>query len=55
MVAKKRAAKKTATKRITEKKTGETYSSRTAMRKHEKSEGAAERKKEYGTSKGGKR
>lgn len=39
--------KKTASK-IVEKKTGERYKSKTAMRKHEKSESKAERMKEYG-------
>jgi hypothetical protein len=33
-----------------EKKTGERYSSKTAMKKHEKKETPAMRKKEYGTS-----
>jgi len=33
-----------------EKKTGEKYSSRSAMLKHEKKESPAMRKKEYGTS-----
>lgn len=31
-----------------EKKTGERYASKTAMKKHEKSEGKAERVREYG-------
>lgn len=39
------AAKK---KSIIEKSTGEKYSSRAAMKKHEKSESKAERIKEYG-------
>lgn len=47
-------AKKTS-KSITEKKTGEKYSSRSAMRKHEKGEGASERKKEYGGKAKGKK
>jgi len=37
-----------ATKKIIEKKTGETYSSKKAMMKHEKGESKAEMKKEYG-------
>lgn len=45
------AAKKAA-KPVVEKKTGEKYSSRSAMRTHEKSEGKAERKREYGGKKG---
>ena len=45
------AAKKAA-KPVMEKKTGEKYSSRSAMRTHEKSEGKAERKREYGGKKG---
>ena len=47
MPAKKRATKK----KITEKKTGESYASRGAMRKHERGEGASERKREYGSAK----
>lgn len=39
------AAKK---KMIVEKKTGEKYASKAAMKKHEKSESKAERLKEYG-------
>lgn len=35
-------------KPIMEKRTGEKYASKSAMRKHEKSEGNAERMKEYG-------
>ena len=37
-----------ATKKITEKKTGEKYTSKAAMMKHEKGESKAEMKKEYG-------
>lgn len=36
------------TKKITEKKTGEKYTSKAAMMKHEKGESKAEMKKEYG-------
>jgi hypothetical protein len=36
-------------KTITEKMTGEKYASKSAMRKHEKAEGPAMRKKEYGS------
>jgi hypothetical protein len=36
-------------KKIVEKGTGEKYVSKSAMRKHEKSEGPAMRKKEYGS------
>jgi hypothetical protein len=50
VVAKKPAPKKP----VVEKKTGERYASRSAMRKHEKSESAAERKKEYGGKKRGR-
>mgnify|MGYP006293867697 CR=1 FL=1 len=35
-------------KMIVEKKTGEKYASKAAMRKHEKSEGKSERAREYG-------
>jgi hypothetical protein len=42
-------------KMMTEKSTGEKYASKAAMMKHEKSESMAERKKEYGSMKGGKR
>lgn len=45
------AAKKAPTRRVVEKKTGERYASKAAMRKHEKSEGASERKREYGAAK----
>lgn len=38
-------------KPITEKKTGEKYASKAAKAKHEKSEGAKERMKEYGPKK----
>lgn len=38
---------------VVEKKTGEKYASKGAMKKHEKSEGKSERMKEYG--KGGRR
>lgn len=38
-------------KKVVEKKTGESYKSKAAMKKHEKSEGAAERKREYGRAK----
>jgi hypothetical protein len=41
-----------AIKKIVEKKTGEKYTSKEAMMKHEKSESKAEMKKEYGKSKG---
>jgi hypothetical protein len=37
-----------ATKKITEKKTGEKYTSKAAMMKHEKKESKAEQMKEYG-------
>lgn len=37
-----------ATKKIVEKKTGEKYTSKSAMMKHEKGESKAEMKKEYG-------
>jgi hypothetical protein len=37
---------------IKEKKTGETYGSKAAEIKHEKSEGKMERMKEYGSMKG---
>lgn len=52
-MAVKKAAKKAAPAKraVMEKKTGERYASKAAMRKHEKSEGAAERKREYGTAK----
>jgi hypothetical protein len=40
-----------ATKKITEKKTGEKYASKKAMMKHEKGESKAEMKKEYGKPK----
>ena len=39
-------------KKIVEKKTGEKYTSKAAMMKHEKSESKAEMKKEYGKPKG---
>lgn len=42
------AAKKPAKKGFVEKSTGEKYSSKAAMKKHEKSESKAERIKEYG-------
>ena len=45
----KRDMKKKPMKMITEKKTGEKYKSKTAMRAHEKSESKAMRAKEYGT------
>lgn len=38
-------------KMITEKKTGEKYASKSAMMKHEKSEGKKERMMEYGSPK----
>lgn len=41
-----------AKKPVVEKKTGEKYSSKSAMRTHEKSESKAERKREYGSKKG---
>ena len=37
-----------ATKKVTEKKTGEKYASKAAMMKHEKKESKAEQMKEYG-------
>jgi hypothetical protein len=40
-------------KGIVEKRTGERYASKAAMMKHEKSESAADRKREYGSSKKG--
>jgi len=40
-----------ATKKITEKKTGEKYASKSAKAKHEKNESKAEMKKEYGKPK----
>lgn len=40
-----------AKKMITEKKTGEKYASKSAMMKHEKSEGSKEMMKEYGAKK----
>ena len=40
-----------AKKKIVEKKTGEKYTSKVAMMKHEKSESKAEMKKEYGKPK----
>ena len=43
------AAKKA--KPFMEKKTGEKYASKSAMRKHERGEGKAERKREYGSKK----
>lgn len=43
-----RDMKKKPMKMITEKKTGEKYKSKAAMMKHEKSEPASMRKKEYG-------
>lgn len=56
MAAAKRPVKKAAVKkRVTEKGTGERYVSRAAMMKHEKSEPAADRKREYGSSKKGKK
>jgi len=47
----KRTPKKAAPRKVVEKKTGERYASKAAMRRHEKSEGAAERKREYGSAK----
>ena len=41
-----------AKKKVVEKKTGEKYTSKAAMMKHEKSESKAEMKKEYGKPKG---
>ena len=38
-------------KKVVEKKTGESYKSKAAMKKHEKSEGKVERKREYGSKK----
>lgn len=51
--AKKAAAKKAAPakKAVVEKKTGERYTSKAAKARHERSEGASERKREYGSSK----
>lgn len=43
--------KKKPPRKVTEKRTGEKYTSKAAMRRHEKSEGAAERKREYGSAK----
>lgn len=40
--------KKPANKMMVEKRTGEKYASKSAMRKHEKSEGKMERMREYG-------
>ena len=48
-------AKKRVARKVTEKRTGEKYSSKAAMRKHEKSEGPAARKREYGSAKKGMR
>lgn len=45
------AKKRTSRKMITEKKTGERYKSKSAMARHEKSEGPAMRKREYGSAK----
>ena len=47
----KKAAKKTASKKIVEKKTGEKYASKSAKMKHEKGEGLKEMMKEYGPKK----
>jgi hypothetical protein len=38
-------------KKVTEKATGEKYASKSAMMKHEKTEGKKERMKEYGKKK----
>lgn len=43
--------RKRAVKKVAEKRTGEKYSSKSAMRRHEKSEGPKERKREYGSTK----
>lgn len=45
------AARKPAKKAVVEKKTGEKYASKAAKARHERSEGAAERKREYGSAK----
>lgn len=47
--------KKPAKKAVFEKATGEKYASKAAMKKHEKSEGKAERMKEYGGKPGKKK
>lgn len=51
MAAKKAAKKAPARKAVVEKKTGERYASKAAMRTHEKTEGRAEQKREYGAVK----
>ena len=51
MAAKRAAKKAPARKAVTEKKTGERYASKAAMRTHERSEGASEQKREYGAVK----
>lgn len=52
MATMKKVAKKSASKKmITEKKTGEKYSSKSSKMKHEKGEGLKEMKKEYGPRK----
>lgn len=49
MAARKPAKKAApAKKAVVEKKTGEKYASKAAKARHERSEGAAERKREYG-------
>jgi hypothetical protein len=48
----KKPVKKSSKKMMVEKKTGERYASKAAMRKHERGEGAMERKREYGGRKG---
>lgn len=44
-----KVVKKAAKKMVVEKMTGEKYASKKAMAKHEKGEGKAEMKKEYGS------
>lgn len=52
MPARKPAKKAEPAKRaVVEKKTGEKYASKAAKARHERSEGAAERKREYGSAK----
>ncbi len=51
MASAKKSAKKTSSKTIVEKKTGEKYASKSAKMKHEKGEGLKEMMKEYGPKK----
>lgn len=44
----KKPVKKAAKKMVTEKRTGEKYTSKAAMRRHERSEPKSQRMKEYG-------